>query len=512
MESNSRSNQQSLHQRIVTALFTLIDAASLAYFRIVFYAIMVWESCSLTKLNWVGLYYSDKEFYFTYWPFDFIHPWPAEWMTIHIYAMGLVAACALCGLFYRLSATLFFFLWTYLFLLEKALYINHLYLVCLLSFLMIFIPANHIFSLDVLRQSEKRSDTVPAWTLWLLRFQIGVSYFFGGLAKINADWLQGEPLRTWLAERVTIPVIGPLFNHESVVWGMTYGSLIFDVTVVPFLLNRRTRVFGYIVALFFHFMNARLFGIGIFAWMMIAATLIFFEPDWPRRVLQDVQRGSSRRVQRLTSGGLLGLLSGAITWQFSWVRACLGALGVGVLAYHLDEPFRQASRPHAQPSLSLHLTGLQRGLLAFLGIWVVIQLLLPFRHFVIPGNVHWTEEGHNFAWHMMLRQKEAEGFFVVTDPATGKEWDLNPRQYLTRVQLTQMLSRPHMIVQFAHYLGQRLQADGCGDVEIHARITAALNGREAQYLIDPAIDLIQVAYPWWGHAEWIMPLETPLRR
>ena len=149
MQSNSRSNQQSRYQQIVTALFTPVDAASLVYFRIILYAIMVWEAYEFTHKNMVGLYYSDKEFYFTYWPFDFIHPWPAEWMTIHIYTMGLVAACALFGLFYRLSATLFFFLWTYLFLLEKALYINHLYLVCLLSFLTIFIPANRIFSLDV---------------------------------------------------------------------------------------------------------------------------------------------------------------------------------------------------------------------------------------------------------------------------------------------------------------------------------------------------------------------------
>ena len=512
MQSNSRSNQQPRHQRIVTALFTPVDAASLVYFRIVFYAIMVWEASEFTHKNMVGLYYSDKEFYFTYWPFDFIHPWPAEWMTLHIYALGLLAACAACGLFYRLSASLFFVLWTYLFLLEKALYINHLYLVCLLSFLMIFVPAQCTFSLDVLRKSDRRSNTVPAWALWLLRFQIGVPYFFGGLAKINADWLQGEPLRTWLAERAAIPVIGPLFNYESVVWGMTYGSLLFDLTAVFFLLNRRTRVFCYAVALFFHFTNVRLFGVGIFAWLMIAATPIFFAPDWPRRVLSDLKRGFTPRVQRLTFGGLLGLLSGAITWQFSWVRAGIGALGVGVIAYHLDEPFQKKPAPQAQAPPLIRLTGRQQGTLVFLGLWVAIQLLLPFRHFMIPGNVHWTEEGHNFAWHMMLRQKEAEGLFVVTDPATGNEWQLNPRQHLTRIQLIHMLSRPHMIVQFAHYLEQQLQADGYGDVEIRARITAALNGREAQYLVDPAVDLSQVVYPWWGHAEWILPLEKPLRR
>ena len=264
MQNASPSSQPSFHQRLTLQLFAPVDAAGLIYFRIIFYAIMVWEAYSLTQMNWVGLYYSDKEFYFTYWPFDFVHPWPAEWMRIHIYAMGMSAACAMCGLFYRLSATIFFFLWTYLFLLEKALYINHLYLVCLLSFLMIFVPANCSLALDTLWKLRRQSDTVPTWALWLLRFQIGIPYFFGGLAKVNADWLQGEPLRMWLAERTVIPVIGPLFQYEIVVWIMTYGSLLFDLTAAFFLLNRRTRVFCYIVALFFHFMNARLFGVGIF--------------------------------------------------------------------------------------------------------------------------------------------------------------------------------------------------------------------------------------------------------
>ena len=212
-------------------------------------------------------------------------------------------------------------------------------------------------------------------------------------------------------------------------------------------------------------------------------------------------------------GSLLGLLSGAISWQFSWVRGCIGALGVGVLAYHLDPNHfnRNQSRPtnlltlsHADWS-SARLTCLS---------WTLGRRPAWRSHsdiLFISGNVHWTEEGHNFAWHMMLRQKEAEGFFVVTDLTTGKEWDLNPRQYITRIQLEHMLSRPHMVIQFAHYAEQRLRNEGYTNIAIRARITAALNGREAQYLIDPEVDLTQVAYPWWGHAEWILPLEKPLR-
>ena len=57
-------------------------------------------------------------------------------------------------------------------------------------------------------------DTAPAWALWILRFQIGVVYFYGGLMKINGDWLHGEPMRTWLPRRGHYAIIGPLLQEE----------------------------------------------------------------------------------------------------------------------------------------------------------------------------------------------------------------------------------------------------------------------------------------------------------
>jgi hypothetical protein len=67
-----------------------------------------------------------------------------------------------------------------------------------------------------------------------------------------------------------------------------------------------------------------------------------------------------------------------------------------------------------------------------------------------------------------------------------------------------------MIVQFAHDLAERLRSAGHKEVEIRARVTVSLNGRAPQLLIDPNVDLAKVAYPWWGHADWILPLEVPL--
>jgi hypothetical protein len=303
---------------------------------------------------------------------------------------------------------------------------------------------------------------------------------------------------------------------------MTYGSLLLDLFVVFFLLNRRTRVFGYIAALIFHVLNSRLFTIGVFPWLMIAATVVFFAPDWPRRVWQDFREDHSYRVPALILGFVLGfLIGGLLPGYFSWVQALVAGLGVAVAAYHLDEPFRppqqakseqteNKARVRQREARGIASQGspvAPRWTLALLSLWGAVQLLMPLRHFFIPGNVNWTEEGHNFSWHMLTRDKAAEGAFLATDPATGEQWNINLREYLTPRQQREMLKRPHMIVHFAHYLADRLRSMGRNHIEIRARVSVSLNGRTPQLLIDPNVDLAKVSYPWWGHAEWILPLK-----
>ena len=394
-------------------LFAPVDGSGLAYFRIAFGAIMLWEVWRFIDHDWVDRYYTGKEFYFKYWPFEFVQPWPGDWMTVHFYAMGVLAVFIIAGLWYRVSATLFFLAITYVFLLEQARYLNHLYLVCLVAFLMPFVPAHRYLSIDALRRPDLRSRVVPAWSIWLLRFQVGVPMFFGGIAKLNADWLRGEPLRDWLAARADFPIVGRLFTNEGVVWLMSYGGLFIDLLFVFFMLNRRTRVFAFIAALTFHFINARLFGIGIFPWFMIAGSVVFFEPDWPRRVLQDVRQGHPYRVYTLLGGAIVGfIIGGWLPETFSFVRAFIGAFGVTVAAYHLDEPFvrrdvQAAADSEAQGVASRRVQAAparwgpwtlptqRQAVVAGLALWVVVQVAVPLRHFVIPGNVHWTEEGHN---------------------------------------------------------------------------------------------------------------------
>jgi len=262
-----------------------LDAASLAAFRIAFGVLLLWEVWKYVANGWVARYYVDPTFHFTYFGFEWVRPWPGPWMYAHVVALGVLAACIALGACYRPAAVLFFLGFSYLFLLEQARYLNHLYLVCLLAFLLMVVPAHRACSFDAWLRPRGGPAAVPAWALWLLRFQVAVPYLYGGIAKLNADWLAGEPVRTWLAERSAQSVLGPWLTQEWLVYTLCYGGLLFDLAIVPLLLWRRTRALALVAAIGFHLTNVYLFSIGIFPWLMIAATLLFLPPDWPRSQL-----------------------------------------------------------------------------------------------------------------------------------------------------------------------------------------------------------------------------------
>ncbi len=131
-------------------LFRPVDIASLIWFRIAFGAIMFWEVCRYFKFDWISRYWIEPELHFSYYGFGFLEPLPGVGMYILWIALGLLALLISVGKWYRFAATLFFLGFTYSFLLEQARYLNHFYLVSLISFLMVFLPAHRGGSLDVI--------------------------------------------------------------------------------------------------------------------------------------------------------------------------------------------------------------------------------------------------------------------------------------------------------------------------------------------------------------------------
>ncbi len=510
-------------------LFNPVDISSLVYFRIIFGMVMMWEATKYFENRWITNYWIIPEFNFHYPLFEWVNPWPGQGMYIHVAVLGLLALFITLGLFYRISITLFFLGFSYIFLLDEANYLNHFYLVVLVSFLMIFLPLNRKWALDLLIWPKLESDTAPAWILWLLRFQIAVPYFFGGVAKLNLDWLQGEPMRMRLAKRMDFPLIGQFFDKEWMVYFYSYGGLLIDLLALPLLLWRRTRLLTFFALMLFHFNNAYMFSIGIFPWLMIAATTLYFDPAWPKLVWNNMKSGANHwRLLSVISAVSLAFVAvlcelgtetvvverdlvKRITVNIEpvpmLIAASAGILLIWALAGKLSTK-KPIIKKISVPTLSMRVVGI--GLV----LWCAVQILVPLRHYLYPSNVHWTEEGHRFAWHMMLRDKEGRLRFLARD-SLGRIEQITAQEIvdlgiITKRQYEKMATRPFMMHQFAHYLAKRFEEANRPNVRVHIFSEASLNGRDVQPLVDPKLDFADLPMRF-GRAAGVMPLTTPLK-
>jgi len=143
--------------------------------------------------------------------------------------------------------------------------------------------------------------------------------------------------------------------------------------------------------------------------------------------------------------------------------------------------------------------------MGILGVFLALQILLPLRHWLHLGYVSWTEEGHRFSWHMKLRDKASQATFIVKDPVGRDSIEVQPLDYLTRRQASKMSTRPDMILQFAHYLGDVLEKEGFDQIAVHADVKTRLNNRPIQYLIKREINLLTIDKntPIF---DWVVPL------
>lgn len=437
-----------------------VDIASLAAFRVIFGAVMCLGILRFLATGWIEAMYVEPHWFFTYPGFAWVTPWPAWAMYLHYAVLAALALAIALGAFHRIVTLLFVVGFAYTQLIDVTNYLNHHYLVVLLGVQLALLPANAAWSIDARRRPAIRRATVPAWMVWLLRFQVGVVYVFAGLAKAKADWLvHGQPLHLWLAARTETPVIGPLFDKAWVALAMSWAGFVFDSTIVVWLSWARTRLAAYGALIVFHGLTGYLFNIGMFPIIMTSSALIFFSPSWPRR--------------------LFG-------------RAAPAAPELAHLSVAPAHERSAASLSRA-PS---------RPIVTILLIHVAVQLALPLRHLVYPGDVLWNEDGMRFAWHVLIREKHGKVAFVAAFP-DGKRLEVPPHNYLTPRQDREMSGQPDLILQLAHAIARDLEARGHRGFALHAITQVSLNGRAPIPMIDPTIDLRAIRDV--GERSWVLP-------
>jgi hypothetical protein len=423
---------------------------------------MLWHIASSFQHDLIGYYWLEPRLHFKYRGLSWVRPWPGDGMYLHFVLLAGAAAALMVGRWTRSAAWIFSLGFTYLFLLDQARYLNHSYLISLVAFLLAITPAHRVWSLDRVyarREGVEWPPTVPVWAVWLLRFQIGVVYAFGGLAKLDAGWLGAESLRRRFADAGG-PLIGWIVEHNLVQVVFSWGGLLFDLLIVPLLLWRRTRLVAFAAAVLFHVANSQLFTIGVFPWLAIAATTMFFSPDWPHRLV--------RRI------GLRPTL---------WMRP-RSPRAADAIAAPPPSP-----RPMSRPAF------------ACLTAYVVVQLLVPLRHYLYPGDVAWNQRGYRFSWHMMLHGRTgAVRLRVVMGTDTTIVF---PSQYMASWQARPMIRHPGMILQFAHHVADEFSQGRADPVRVYADAVLSVDGRPPSLLIDPKVDLAS-KHNTFGRQRWIL--------
>ena len=142
------------------------------------------------------------------------------------------------------------------------------------------------------------------------------------------------------------------------------------------------------------------------------------------------------------------------------------------------------------------------------GGFLLLQTLLPARHFLIPGHVDWTSEGQRFAWRMKIFYKDFDmHFFMVEDAGVGTRYEVNVANMLTPKQYTALGYYPDLIPPTARFLKQEALKKGLRNPAIQVEFTSGLNGYARQALLDPAVDASKLDAHPLQRMEWVIPYE-----
>jgi vitamin K-dependent gamma-carboxylase len=428
----------------LTFLMRERDATPLYLWRMVYGFVMFFETAGAVAIGWVKEVYLDPpNFTFNFIGFDFLQPLPGYGMYYWFGAMAVCSLGVMLGYRYRLSAFFLALLWTGAYLMHKESYNNHHYLMFLLNWMLVFTPLHLGRSLDVKHKRVQEYAYLPTifWLQYIGLFLI--VFFYAALAKVYPDWLNALPLKIWLGAKSSW--LNQLISLDGRAYLMAYGGVVFDFLVIPALLYKPTRWWAIGVSVIFHISNSITFQIGTFPYLMIGATVLFFSGEELVKLLKLKRQTVASTYQPLLSPKLMVFFF------------------YGFMAY---------------------------------------QVLIPLRHYGIPGNVYWTEEGHRLSWRMMLRAKQGTANFRLVLP-DGDNQLRNPRGDMTEKQYRMMATRPDFIWQYCQWLKPQYPEG----TAIYVSSSVRLNGRKPMPLIDGDYNMAKAKWHWLKHEEWITEFE-----
>lgn len=425
--------------------FKNIDNSPLIVFRIFFGFLIACESFGAILTGWVNKVLIAPKFTFSFIGLDWLQPLPGFGMYFYFIIMGLFGIAIMLGYRYRVAIISYTILWAGVYFMQKTSYNNHYYLLLIISFYMIFLPANQYASLDVKQQRTLEQKAMPYWVSLLFIIQVAIVYFYAAIAKFYPDWLNGTFTRILLAGTTSNEFFLTLFSNKYFYLFIAYAGILFDLLIVPLLLFKKTRTIALVASLSFHLFNAIFLQIGIFPFFALTFSLFFYPPE---------------KIRKL---------------------------------FLRNKPVFNESVPENHAGKPIFLF--------FLLPFLFIQLLLPLRHHLIEGDVLWTEEGHRLSWRMMLRKRDGFINFKIKNNNTGEMTSYDYHKNLSPKQARTLATKPDFIWQYCQKIKQEYHGK---NISIFIDCKNNINNGEFKTLIDPKQDFAKAEWNYFWHNEWIL--------
>ena len=263
---------------------------------------------------------------------------------------------------------------------------------------------------------------------------------------------------------------------------MSYFGLLCDLFIGFILILKKSRFIGFIFVIVFniinHFLFAKIGEIGIFPFVMIATLILFIEPDYFNKILRI--NDEDKKPQK--------------NYQFTNRFICL---------------------------------------------FLIIQLLLPFRHVFFKGYVDYNGIGQRFSWRMKTMCKESLTPGRINFKVYREAFDKNKRGgilflgfnlnnmesflntklgiesnlYLTDNQKEKLLYYPDLLPSFATAIEKIIHTEILkkynNDLNflIYAEINVKFMDRVAQNMINPNIDLTSITSNSINTNYWLLDLK-----
>ncbi|GAB1607264.1 vitamin K-dependent gamma-carboxylase-like isoform X1 [Argonauta hians] len=498
--------------RFVHLLNQPTDPALLGMTRFLFGFIMVLDIPQERGLASIDEKYNDAKMC-NFPLFDFLKPLPLEWMYILYFTMWLCALFMMIGFCFRLSTCLFTAIYWYLFFLDKTKWNNHSYLYGLHSIMFMVSDANRYWSVDSLLDSSIRNGQVPLWNYTILRFQNFLVYFFAGIKKMTPEWLEGYSMKSLNEHWVFLPFKFIFTADQIDLFIVHYFGFFLDLTIGFFLFFDVTRPYAFIFGMSFHLMNSQIFNIGMFPWAMIATMTIFFYPDWPRRVFKRLPRSLSFLFPKdepfQTSSHCIYTVKPEEPLRKGNLPSSSDTLKLQDLTTNSKTPKSQDLKSNSKCSIPAKYSLVHVCSSSFTIIYILLQLFLPFSHFITKGYNNWTSGLYGYSWDMMVHSWNTQHLQIMyVERDTGETGFIDPMAFVRSSKRWPLHS--DMVKQYALCIENRLENLGLKNIELYFDVWVSLTRRFQQRLFNPNTDIIRADWHPFRDTPWILPLQNQL--